>query len=330
MEPLAYARNTLQRGQPCCLLLVVAHSGSTPGRTGFRMVVGPDEVLVGSIGGGIMEHKLVEVARHQQRVRRPEILLKRQQHVADAPADRSGLICSGEQTVLVFPLDPLRDAAALAVVVAHMKARRAGTFSLTAAGFHPHPGAVLPGGRRFTPPSPDAADLAHLTAWRYDELFDPRQTVHIIGAGHVGLACCEVLHRLNFRLRLYDERPDLNTLYQNNFADEQIVGPYDELRTRIGATGPDHYAAIMTFGYRTDAIALRQLLDQPFRFLGLMGSTAKVARLFADLRAEGVSAETFARVQAPIGLPIHSQTPAEIAISVAAQLVQVRNAPAEE
>lgn len=319
MEPLAFARATLLRGQPCYLLLVVAHAGSTPGRTGFRMVVAPDGLIAGSIGGGIMEHKLVELARHQLRTDQPEVHLKRQLHVPDAPADRSGMICSGEQTVLLFPLNPARDAAALAAVVSSIKARRPGAFSLTRAGFQEHPGAAPPAGRHFTPPTTAPDD------WRYDECFDPRQTVHIIGAGHVGLACCEVLSRLDFRLRVYDERPDLNTLEQNTFADERIVAPYAELGERLGPGGLAHYACIMTFGYRTDAIALRQLLDKPLRFLGLMGSEAKVQRLLTDLKAEGTPAEALARVQAPIGLPIHSQTPAEIAISVAAQLVQVRN-----
>ena len=284
------------------------------------MVVAPDGLMSGSIGGGIMEHKLVELARHQLRNGRAEVVIKRQLHVADAPTDRSGMICSGEQTVLLFPLNPARDAVPLAAVVSHIEARRPGSFSLTLAGFHSHPNTALPTSRTFRPAPADAPDT-----WRYDERFDPRQTVHIIGAGHVGLACCEVLSRLDFRLRLYDERPDLNTLYQNTYADEQIVAPYDELGERFGPGGPEHYAAIMTFGYRTDAVALRQLLDKPLRFLGLMGSEAKVHRLLADLRETGVPAATLARIHAPIGLPINSQTPAEIAISVAAQLVLVRH-----
>ncbi len=271
-----------------------------------------------------MEHKLVELARHQLRARRPELLFKRQVHESNAPADRSGMICSGEQTVLLFPLDPARDATTLATVVNNISARRAGAFSITAAGFYGHPGASLPVGRRFVPaPAHDA------TAWRYDERYDPRHTVHVIGAGHVGLACCEVLSRLNFRLRLYDERPDLNTFHQNIFADEQIVAPYDELGWRFGPGGAEQYAAIMTFGYRTDAVVLRQLLNKPLRFLGMMGSRAKVERLLADLRAEGIAEEQLTRVHAPIGVQIGSQTPAEIAISVAAQLIQVRNRPSE-
>ena len=320
MEPLSFARATLLRDQPCYLLLVVAHQGSTPGRTGFRMVVAADGLMMGSIGGGIMEHKLVELARYRLRTGHPETLFKRQLHQADAPADRSGMICSGEQTVLLFPLDPARDTAALTAVANNITARRAGAFSLTASGFHGHPGAALQACRRFTP-----APAGAPAAWCYDERYDPRPTVHVVGAGHVGLACCELLTRLDFRLRLYDERPTLNTLQQNIFADEQIIAPYEELRERFGPTGPDHYAALMTFGYRTDAIALRQLVGKPLRFVGMMGSAAKVQRLLADLRAEGLDPAWLARVHAPIGLPISSQTPFEIAVSVAAQLVLTRN-----
>lgn len=322
MEPLAFAHTTLRRGLPCCLLLVVAHEGSTPGRTGFRMVVAPDNILVGSIGGGIMEHKLVEVARQQLRTRRPAVVIKRQIHQSDAATDRSGMICSGEQTVLLFPLDPTRDTEALGAVVAGVKARWGGAFSLSPDGFRVYPSTRLPTPRAFAP-APDPA--APTQGWRYDERFDARQTVHIIGAGHVGLACCELLSRLDFRLRLYDERPGLNTLHQNTYADEQIVAPYDELSWRLGPGGPDHYAAVMTFGFRTDAVALAQLLPKPLRFLGLMGSQAKVTKLLADLRAANADPAALARVQAPIGLPIGSQTPMEIAVSVAAQLVRIRS-----
>ena len=283
------------------------------------MVVAPDGKMAGSIGGGIMEHKLVELARQQLRIQRPEIVLKRQLHVPDAPADRSGMICSGEQTVLIFPLNPERDAGPLTTVVGHLRARRAGTFSLTEAGFQIHPGAALPSSQLFRPAPADTPG-----AWRYDERFDPRQTVHIIGAGHVGLACCELLSRLDFRLRLYDERPDLNTLHQNTFADDRIVAPYGELRERFGPGGPDHYATIMTFGYRTDAVALRQLLDKPLRFLGMMGSVAKIERLLADLRAEGASDEQLARLHAPIGLPIGATSPREIAVAVVAEIIAHR------
>ena len=81
----------------------------------------------------------------------------------------------------------------------------------------------------------------------------------------------------------------------------------------------------MSFGYRTDAIALRQLIRRRWKYLGMLGSAEKVRTLFDDLRAEGFTEEELARVHAPIGLPIHSKTPEEIAVSIAAEIVRVKN-----
>jgi xanthine dehydrogenase accessory factor len=87
---------------------------------------------------------------------------------------------------------------------------------------------------------------------------------------------------------------------------------------------------VMTVGYRTDAVVLHQLLSctrqgQPYRYLGVMGSVAKVAELRRGLHEAGFPAEAIARLHGPIGLPINSQTPEEIAISIAAELIQVRH-----
>lgn len=309
---LALAQRCLERGLPCVWLQVVASEGESPGRAGFRMLVAPNGEMAGSIGGGIMEHKLVELARHQLRAGTLTPLLKRQIHRAEESTDRSGMICSGEQTVALVPLWPamLPTIATLEVALA---TRASGYFTLTAAGPAVYLGAQLAEARRFESGA----------QWYYQERLDPRETVHLIGAGHVGLACSELLQRLEFRVCLYDDRPGLNTFLQNAFADEKIVGPYEALGTRL-AGGPDQYAAIMTFGYRSDAVVVRQLLHKPLRYLGMMGSEAKIAKLLADLRADGFPEDQLARLHAPIGLPIGSRTPAEIAVSIAAELIQVR------
>ncbi len=324
LNTFAFALSYLQRGQPCVLLLVVAHEGSTPGRTGFRMVVAPDGAMAGSIGGGIMEHKLVELARHQLHSSTAKVLLKRQVHRPDAPTDRSGMICAGEQTVLFFPLEPILDQPALAALVAGQQACSPGHYTLTENGLVLSKEPLLTRQSFTSPPAATGPDDVPAPGWCYAERFDPRETIHLIGAGHVGLACCELLTQLHFRICLYDNRPDLNTLAQNTFADEKIVTPYEGLGELVPGA-PDHYAAVMTFGYRPDIVAVSQLLNKPLRYLGLMGSDAKIARIKAELHQQGFSDAALARLHAPIGLPINSQTPHEIAVSVAAQLIQVRH-----
>ena len=84
----------------------------------------------------------------------------------------------------------------------------------------------------------------------------------------------------------------------------------------------------MTNSFEADVQGLRGVLPLPVPYIGLMGSAAKIGRVFSALRKDGVARETLARVTAPVGLPIESDTPEEIAVSVAAQLIQRRNANA--
>jgi xanthine dehydrogenase accessory factor len=131
---------------------------------------------------------------------------------------------------------------------------------------------------------------------------------------------------LDFHLTVLDDRPELNTLQQNPYAHEKRVLEYEHLREQIPES-PNQYVVIVTFGYRTDDIAVRQLLGRRFAYLGLMGSEAKIATLLEGLRTDGFSQAEISRLHTPIGLPIHSRTPEEIAISIAAEIIRVRNAP---
>ena len=81
----------------------------------------------------------------------------------------------------------------------------------------------------------------------------------------------------------------------------------------------------MTLGYRSDEIVIRQLMDKNFRYFGVLGSKAKMATLMKELRAEGFDEVKLTRIHTPIGLPINSHTPEEIAVSIAAEIIAVKN-----
>ena len=163
--------------------------------------------------------------------------------------------------------------------------------------------------------------------WCYREQLGFRDHVTIVGGGHVSLALSRVLAALEFAVTVLDDRSDLPTLAANDAAQHRHVIDYDALAAAV-PPGPHRYVVVMTVGYRTDALALRQLLGRPYRYLGVMGSAAKVAELRSGLLADGFSGEIVAGLRGPIGLPIASQTPEEIAISIAAELIQVRHSEA--
>ena len=94
----------IETGGSIVLLYVVESQGSSPGRQGFKMFVS-QRTMVGTIGGGFMEHKLVELARNKLQDGKFESFLKRQVHQSDSKQDKSGMICSGEQTIAFVYLD---------------------------------------------------------------------------------------------------------------------------------------------------------------------------------------------------------------------------------
>ncbi|WP_426060708.1 XdhC family protein [Hymenobacter sp. B1770] len=325
----ALASASLRAGTPVALLCVVSSSGSSPGRQSFKMGV-TATALAGSIGGGIMEHKFIELARQRLQTGDSSPVLRSQVHRREAPADRSGMMCSGEQDVLLWPLT----AADLPAVAAIEKALRTGT--------HGRWSLSLDAGLQVQLAEPVASASPTMPTggfpfysyepgppWRYREQLGFRDHVTIVGGGHVSLALSKVLALLDFELTVLDDRPDLPTLAANNAAHHRRVVSYDDITTEI-PSGPNQYVVVMTVGYRTDALVLRQLLVraglEPCRYLGVMGSSAKVAELRRGLAEAGFSAAAIARLRGPIGLPISSQTPEEIAISVAAELIQARHA----
>ena len=82
----------------------------------------------------------------------------------------------------------------------------------------------------------------------------------------------------------------------------------------------------MTLGYVSDAVVIRQLADRDFKYFGVLGSRAKMGTLMKELRSEGIEEQRLSRIRTPIGLPINSRTPEEIAISIAAEIIAVKNA----
>ena len=117
---------------------------------------------------------------------------------------------------------------------------------------------------------------------------------------------------------------DVKSLLKNVKAKYDIVNDYTALSNLI-PSGPNQYVVIMTFGYRSDDIALRALLNKPFNYIGVLGSKTKMEKMFAEYRNDGINEEALQRIHSPIGLDINSQTPEEIAVSIAAEIIRVKN-----
>jgi xanthine dehydrogenase accessory factor len=148
--------------------------------------------------------------------------------------------------------------------------------------------------------------------------------VFVFGAGHVGYCAAKLAHEVGFRVHVVDDR--------EKFANAERFGPgidvvVDEIPTWLAARRlpTTAYAVIVTRGHRHDLDTLRALTASPLRYLGLIGSKAKVKRIFDALLEEGLPAERLANVHAPIGLDIGAITPQEIGVSIVAELIAVKH-----
>jgi len=301
------AAATLRAGRPAALLCVLRSEGSSPGRQGFKMMV-TAEAVAGSIGGGIMEHKWVELARERLRASDLAPLRRPQIHRREAPADRSGMMCAGEQEVLLWPLQP-SDLPVVAAIEAAFQQLRGGAWEVSEAH-----------GLRLVAEAPgDFYDYQPGPAWHYRERLGFRDQLIIVGGGHVSLALSQVASALEFEITVLDDRADLPTLAANHHAHHRQLVDYETL---VVPPGPHRYVVVMTVGYRTDAVVLRRLLGHQYRYLGVLGSATKVAELRRVLVAEGFD---LSELRGPVGVPINSRLPEEIAVSVAAELIWVRN-----
>lgn len=278
-------------------MIVIANEGSSPGRKGFKMAVAKNGMF-GTIGGGIMEHKLVEYA--QSLINKPsfEPFIKHQIHDKSALKDQSGMICSGQQTIAFYDIK---------------------------ADFLPLINQILTEENfQITYNNHGINILSENPEWSFTETNSLPQKVYIIGGGHVGLALSEVLSRMDFEIHILDHRENLNTMEANYFVTTKQIIDFEEIGNYI-PEGNDVYVVIMSFGYRTDDIIIRRLINKNFKYIGMLGSKEKIATLFQNMIVDGFDKDTIAKVYAPIGIDIKSETNQEIAISVAAQLIRVKN-----
>ena len=151
----------------------------------------------------------------------------------------------------------------------------------------------------------------------------PSPHLYIIGAGHVGWHLARAAADADFHVHVVDDREKFANADRFPQACEIVVEPIAEWFERTELT-PGSYVVIVTRGHQGDLDALRALAPKDLRYLGLIGSRAKITRIQDALLTEGIPAEQLRRVHAPIGLDIGAVTPAEIAISILAQLIAVR------
>ncbi len=286
------------------VLCIVAEAlGSCPGRVGFKMIVPPDGACIGSVGGGSMEHRVIQSARDMlaSGEEKPRILSFNHTEEGE-PQDRSGMVCSGSQKIILIPSNNSKQAleGKLGILVSEN-----GLLLLDNA----------PGSNRL-----------HISgeSWEYTEELTPPPVVYIFGGGHCSLALTPVLNSLDMRVVVIDDREKIWTMEENRTTWEKIVMSYDKADSLVPMNS-NAIVVIMTASHGGDSTVLRQMLPKKLKYLGMMGSRATGKHILAEMKSLGFSDKELERIHTPIGISISSHTPAEIAVSIAAEIIMVLN-----
>lgn len=301
------------------MLLTVETRGSGPGRPGAAMVVTPDGKTRGTVGGGIMEHQLVNRARKmlESGIGSSEIITYNHTNEnsggkTDKGGIPSGMICSGSQITAIIPLQPgILDT--VDMIISMLETARTGTLYLSNKGFTVSD-SLEQESHEFA--------MADGNNWEYSGPLGLLDTVFIIGGGHVGRALAHLLEGLPFQPVIIDEREQDS--FENAPRCRWIISPYEEAHDCI-PEGSHSWAVIMTPFHEADAEVLESLAGKDLKYVGMMASGSKKENIYSDLVRKGVPEGFLNSVHCPVGIPIGSRTPNEIAVSIAAQLLRVRS-----
>lgn len=308
-------QQSLQHNIAVMLLYVLESKGSSPGRQGFMMAVNVKGEMSGTLGGGIMEHKFVEMAKARLQQGGDEVSVHHQIHDKSVAKNQSGMICSGEQTIFLYTVK-VQELDVVNRIIASLVQNKNATLQLT------------PGGIHFSNDVPFSNYQFNLTGecdFLFTEKTGYKNTLIIIGGGHCSLALAQLMSGMDFYIHLFDHREGLNTMEQNIYVHEKhILNDYAELRS-FAFPPVNCFVVVMTVGYRTDAAVLRALEGKSCTYLGVLGSKNKINTMFAQLEEEGMNKVWLKQLNAPTGVSIKSQTTEEIAVSIAAEIIAVKN-----
>ncbi len=254
MDPIYQAITEVEReGESAALCTVVKSEGSTPRHVGSKMLVYPDGHFVGSVGGGDLEHRVLDEAWMAIAEGKPRLL---HYNMADPSRGDPG-VCGGQVEVFVEP--------------------------------------ILPG-----------------------------PTVVIVGGGHVGKAVAHLAKWLGFRVVVSDDRPEFCNKEAIPEADAFHIGPMSELPAEIKINSRS-YLILTTRGTAVDVEGLPALMKARPAYIGVIGSRRRWTLTVKELEARGVPRGQIETVHSPVGLELQAETPEEIAVSIMAEILMLRD-----
>jgi xanthine dehydrogenase accessory factor len=239
----------MKTGESVAIATIVRTEGSTPRKPGTKMIIMKDGKIIGTMGGGDLEQRVIEEALEAIRQGEPRIT----SFTLDVEKGKLDMMCGGKLDIYIEPI------------------------------------------------LPDAKLI-------------------IFGAGHITRSLAPLMKSAGFQVSVVEDSPEL--LQKDKFPDtEDLILTDMEQFARDLPSDPQTYIVLLSRGFSKDRAILNQLIQKDFKYIGMIGSQRKIGTMEEELQKQGVPKEAFSKLRAPVGLDIGAETPEEIAISIAAEMI---------
>jgi len=338
----------LEKKEKVALATLITRVGSAPRAVGAKYLIKGDGATVGSIGGGCVEAEVWQEA--QKVVEKGERRILHFDLTPELLAE-GGLICGGNIDIF---LEPLQEEF-LAIYQDAARIRQKGGTAILATLISvdgPLPkgegskvlmkisgekvGFLLGGvelenkilreGETLLKEKKPRVIVLNSENRKMEILLEPifsEPTVYIFGGGHVSEQLSPLAKKVYFKVVVIDDREIFANRTRFPEADEVIVSEFEKCFNQLNIDETS-YIVIVTRGHLYDGFVLKQAVKTKARYIGMIGSKRKIRTLYQNLMEEGIAKDALARVYAPIGIDINSETPEEIAVSIVAELIKVR------
>lgn len=337
----------MEKGEPCVMATVIHTKGSTPQKAGAKLLIRKDGSCAGTLGGGCVEGEIWALAKQLLSIQGDPLC--RKYDLNEEFAARDGLVCGG---TMFFFIDPIVSpgnfksfaseivrayrgelSVALATVVnspmgrpklgSKLLIREDGTVqgSFDNSELETETIAIgktlaIHGGNRYFKTIDDTEIFV--------EGFTSPPTLVLIGGGHVNRAVSRLASLLGFRMYVVDDRLEFSNKERFPEAETIVISDYSRGLGKVPVNS-NTYIVVATRGHRYDDLALAAAIQTPARYIGLLGSKRKTLEIYKSLLKGKVPRERLQEVHAPIGLNIGAIIPEEIAVSIMAEIIMVRN-----
>ena len=339
----------IEKKESFVLATILEKLGSAPREEGTKMLIRKDFSIGGTIGGGIAEAMTIKLSA---KVFDDKSYIIKNFVMSNKDAECMGMVCGGDISVLLEYVD-CSDSQMVDIYKKAIELKNHGTdfimitklsedyrsikgsdkWICTETAFYGMENEEIWGAIKNIRENFKETKVKEVFIGKEKYIIEPFfnvESVHIFGAGHVAQKIADITKMLGFYTIVMDDREEFANRERFDTADEvRVVQSFNNLENYDIINGSS-YIVIVTRGHAYDKDVLAQALRTDAKYIGMIGSRSKREHVYNNLLSEGFTSEDLERVHCPIGLNIYAQTPEEIAVSIAAELIKVKRGPKNE